>query len=52
MPKNQQKLRKIVHKSALGENLIQCLIFEPDAPNISKAEPEWMKNGEIVADSA
>ena len=25
---------------------------QPDAPNISKDEPYWMKNGEIVANSA
>ena len=50
--KNQWKFPKIVHITALGEKLIQCLIIEPDAPNISKAEPDWMKNGEMVADSA
>ena len=38
--------------NALGEKLIRCLIIEPDAPNILKAEPDWMKNGEMVADSA
>ena len=25
---------------------------EPDAPNISKDEPYWMKTGEMVANSA
>ena len=52
IPKNQQKLPKIDHISALGEKLLQCHIIEPDAPNISKADPGWMKNGEMVADSA
>ena len=52
IPKNKWKLPKIAGISAIGEKLIQCLIIEPDAPNISKAEPDWMKNGEMVADSA
>ena len=27
-------------------------LSEPDAPNISKDEPYWMKDGEIMANSA
>ena len=42
----------MVHKSALDRKLIQYLIIEPDAPNISKDEPGWMKDGEMVTNSA
>ena len=52
MALNAQKLMKMVHQNALDRKLIQYLIIEPDAPNISKDEPDWMKNGGMVANSA
>ena len=42
----------MVHKSALDRKFIQYLIIEPDAPNISKDESDWMKIDEMVAKSA
>ena len=52
MPKNLCKWPKVDHKSALGGKRIQCLKIEPDAPNTSKDEPYWIKNGEMVANFA
>ena len=36
----------------LDGKFIRRPIIEPDSPNISKAQPDWMKNCEKVADSA